>query len=378
MTDNERFLHFLNHGKINKSPYESPKEKVIVINRRDDPIKKVISKNYNYSFNKENGFFCRWGKSKDSKDDPIMAPAPEILDYEISTKCDFGCAFCYKSNLKAGKTVDIETFKDNLDKIVSINPILTQIAFGVGSLNNIPWLRDILSYTRSKDIVPNITIASHELNIYKYGRNNENNDQIQAIKEYCGACSVSNYDIEDTLNCVEMLKFNSKIVQVNIHQLLSKETYQECLDLLQEINQLTNESKKPNAVVFLWVKPKGRAVNKFHPVTQSQLNTLIDYTLDHNIGFGMDSCSAPFCMKHPKMEQFKDHVEFCESVLFSAYLDVNGNFSPCSFTTNESETINIKSINTLQDLWYSTVYKDFRERLLNNCRNCPSFNLSGD
>ena len=39
------------------------------------------SENYNYIFNKHNGFFVRWGKNK--KDDPERAPAPEILDIEI-------------------------------------------------------------------------------------------------------------------------------------------------------------------------------------------------------------------------------------------------------------------------------------------------------
>ena len=52
----------------------------------NDELKIVKSKKYNYFFNKKTGFFARWGETKE--DDPIMAPAPEIADIEITTKCN--------------------------------------------------------------------------------------------------------------------------------------------------------------------------------------------------------------------------------------------------------------------------------------------------
>ena len=58
-------------------------------------IKCVRSKNYNYNFNKETGYFERWGTNLE--DDPIMAPFPEILDWEISTRCKNNCTFCIPS-----------------------------------------------------------------------------------------------------------------------------------------------------------------------------------------------------------------------------------------------------------------------------------------
>jgi len=62
--------------------------------------KRCVSKNYNYIFDKTNGFFARWGKTKE--EDPQVAPFPEILDLEISagnigTKeemCKAKCEFC--------------------------------------------------------------------------------------------------------------------------------------------------------------------------------------------------------------------------------------------------------------------------------------------
>ena len=62
--------------------------------------KKIVSsENYNYIFDRETGFFARWGKTRD--DDPIMSPfGPEILDIEVSTICNMGCTFCFPSKTK--------------------------------------------------------------------------------------------------------------------------------------------------------------------------------------------------------------------------------------------------------------------------------------
>ena len=49
----------------------------------DDPLFKVCrSEEYNYVFRKADGFFARWGKTKEH--DPQQAPFPEILDMEVS------------------------------------------------------------------------------------------------------------------------------------------------------------------------------------------------------------------------------------------------------------------------------------------------------
>ena len=45
----------------------------------ETPKKKLIcSKEYNYRFDKETGFFARWGKTKE--EDPLFSPfGPEII-----------------------------------------------------------------------------------------------------------------------------------------------------------------------------------------------------------------------------------------------------------------------------------------------------------
>ena len=47
--------------------------------------KKFRAENYNYDFRISDGMFARWGKTKESIDDPEMSPfGPEILDFEIT------------------------------------------------------------------------------------------------------------------------------------------------------------------------------------------------------------------------------------------------------------------------------------------------------
>ena len=74
---------------------ESKMEKYMVLESPES--KEIKSLNYKYHFNKINGLFARWGRTKN--DDPAMAPGPEIADIEITTSC-YGvggrlCPFCF-------------------------------------------------------------------------------------------------------------------------------------------------------------------------------------------------------------------------------------------------------------------------------------------
>ena len=53
-------------------------------------LKILKGADYNYIFNLDNGFFARWGKTKE--DDPQFSPiGPELLDIEVSTICHRAC-----------------------------------------------------------------------------------------------------------------------------------------------------------------------------------------------------------------------------------------------------------------------------------------------
>jgi sulfatase maturation enzyme AslB (radical SAM superfamily) len=94
-----------------------------LIDNKDYKI--VKSPDYNYIFRKRDGLFFRWGSDK--KDDPKFAPSPEIADIEITTKCNYNCEHCYKSNTISGENMSFEIFKELFLKLPKT---ITQIAFG--------------------------------------------------------------------------------------------------------------------------------------------------------------------------------------------------------------------------------------------------------
>lgn len=325
------------------------------------------SKNYNFIFNKENGFFARWGDTLESDGKPELG-LPEIADIEIAEICDgvpgIGpCSFCYKSNNGyQGKNMTLETFKKIFSKLP---PTITQIAFGCGTLRKHPEMWDIFKYSKDNGIVPNLTING---DVDKH--------ELDKISDLCGSCAISIYDKELSYNSIKELT-DRGMTQVNIHYMISEETYEKSFEIIDDI-KTDPRLKKLNAIVFLSLKPKGRSINKYHKLSQEKFDNLIKYVLESNIPFGFDSCSAQKVNKYidkqdGKLDHLKSLVEPCESTLYSMYIDVNGDFYPCSFSTGTPDWDEGLSViqcnNFIDDIWNNKKTKQFRESVI-KCRGC--------
>ncbi len=336
-------------------------------------IKTVKSKDYNYLFNYTNGFFARWGSTKE--EDPQMSNfGPEIADIEISTSCSFGCSWCYKTNTKEGSNMSLETFKNVFHKLPKN---LTQIAFGIGDIGANKDLWKIMSYCRENDynkVVPNITVHGRGLN--KTATKN--------LATLCGAIAVSRYNNTNVCyNAVDKLykasqKEGATLKQVNIHQLLSEETYESCFQLLEDVKS-DKRLEGLNAVVFLLLKPKGGR-NKMNKITDvKKFQKLFEAAQAKGIAVGMDSCSAPLMLKTAVATDQKElipSIEPCESTLFSIYMNVDGEVFPCSFTegTPGWETgIDMKNVSSfLKDVWFSERLAGWRGSLTDSTKGCGS------
>ncbi len=342
------------------------------------------SPDYNYCFNPENGDFARWGSTK--QEDPDFSPfGPEIADIEISTIChgidSKPCSFCYKSNSPKGENMDFETFKRLLHKLPTT---LTQIAFGIGDLDANKDLFRILRYCRENDhnyVIPNITINGEGLT----------DEYAEQLVELCGAIAVSNYG--DGLVCFDAVKKLTDLGhrQINIHQLLSEETYDNCIDLLvkKDLDDCwatrSRNLKKLNAIVFLALKPKGNRNNLRLVKNKGKYKVLIDHALRNNINIGFDSCSAPMFLEavkdHRQYNTFKTLAEPCESWLFSIYINVKGVTYPCSFCEGEEGYEGIDLLqNDFMEAWNGKEVSKWRKRLLatgkgQSCRRCPQFDI---
>jgi hypothetical protein len=334
---------------------------------------RLLSENYNFTFNKTDGYFVRWGKTLED-DGKLELGIPEIADIEISTIChgvnNIPCAFCYKGNTGRGTYMSLDTFKKVFR---NLPPSITQIAFGIGDIEGNPDMWDIFDHCIINGVVPNVTVNGEGIT-----------DEIaDKLVSKCGAVAVSLYDFNKTYDTVKKLT-DKGLKQTNIHFMLSKETYDKAFRLMHEyvlsrIEGYTDENriKDLNAIVFLSLKKQGRATNGYDSLTIDEFKEIIDYAFRNNVPIGFDSCSAQKFIKSIKGNKYEERLtqlaEPCESTLYSMYVNTEGRFFPCSFvegTEGWEKGIDMtETDNFFGDVWYNNDTKSFREKVI-DCRNC--------
>jgi len=327
-------------------------------------VKYLRSANYNYNFNLKTGYFERWGKFKD--EDPEMSYfGPEILDLEISEQCHMGCQFCYKSNVgNKGRNMSFDTFVQILDTMPST---LTQIAFGIGSIDSNKDLYKMMEYSKQNSIIPNITINGDRMT----------DDDYHQLSTLAGAVSVSFYGNKDL--CYNAIKNLSDygLKQTNIHIMMSEETESWIWEVIED-SQTDERLKDLNAIVFLALKQKGRGVNHTR-ISEDSYKKIIKTCLEKNVRFGFDSCGANRFMEVTKdlgCEYLNVYAEPCESGIFSSYINVEGKYFPCSFAEDVTEGIDCTKIKDFyEEVWMNGHTCKERKKLLCNNRNCPYFEV---
>lgn len=337
-------------------------------------VKLLQSPSYNFMFNKVNGSFMRWGATLE-EDPNFSAFGPEIADIEISTVCSgigttggkpSPCKFCYKSNTSKGKNMSLETFKNIFDKFPKL---LTQIAFGIGDFHANPDLRSIFEYCRANNVVPNVTVNGWDLS----------DDDIKWLATTCGAVAVSRYNPEQL--CFDTVRRLSEagLQQVNIHQMLCEETYDDCVALVKK--HAAEQIKGLKSIVFLLLKPQGRGKCMTQLRDLEKYRKLVNLALEMNVSIGFDSCSCNNFLEaireSKNYKQLEMCAEPCESTRFSCYIDVEGNALPCSFCEGRHEKVSVLKCNDfLKDIWFSAPYTTFREQLINKTGfSCPVYDL---
>jgi len=350
--------------------------------------KNFRSKNYNYDFKISDGMFARWGKTKETIDDPEMSPfGPEILDLEITDICHGvdgkHCQYCYKSNTLNGRNMSFEIFKTVIEKI-NYNSQLTQVAFGLGSTaSENPDLWAMCDYLRENNIVPNGTVA--QLDDY----------HAKMIAHLFGGCAVSYHGSFDILaDTVQKLiywknKNDSKLTQINIHFMIAEETYDEVLKLFKLVKS-DNRFDFVNAIVLLGLKQCGRAKSGFTKLSDEKFENLIKTAFTRNIGLGFDSCQAnkffnvilkmanEKLINRESLNILQQMVEPCEGSCFSAYSNVDGIYYHCSFMeqSNKLNGFNLLAGN-FKDYWNGKIgdVNEWRQKLRESNRSCPEYDV---
>ena len=378
--------------------------------------KALKSEDYNFFFNKKDGFFVRFGKGTPRKkgdkttkqeldlyvlwcniwgekfepmqflgdlntDGSETLSLPEILDFEVSTKCagpqikdDFGnykkaspCKFCYKSNNNKGKYMSTEDFTTVIEKFPTS---LCQVALGIGNVDQ-PNLFDLMDVCLDRGIKPNLTINGDRMT----------KEIFDGLSERCGAIACSYYDKDLTFNAVYELATIRKMKQINIHFFLSEETFEKGVQLIEDA-KTDPRMKDLNAIVFLSAKLRGNAKkNDFHILSQEKYNIIAKKALESGVSVGMDSCSAQKTLLAykdlPNYKQIEQSVEPCESTLYSTYINSDGDFYPCSFAEgieyapgDWQNGISVLECNDfLKDVWFNNKTKTFSNEVI-KCREC--------
>lgn len=342
----------------------------------DGRLKKMSSSNANYVFDTKTGFTVSWGKTVE--EDPGVFPAPEILDIEVTTRCTGPngkiCPQCYKSNSPIGDNMSFETFK----KIIDIFPkTLTQIAIGAdATLKCNPDIWKMMEYARSFNIVPNITAADID------------DETADNLAKYCGAVAISCYSWSKEI-CYDSIKrlTDRGMKQVNMHFMIAEETYDNALETLNDIKN-DPRLEKLNALVFLSLKKKGRAViNHYNCLSQEKFNKLVEKAREMNISIGFDTCSAKKALvafnNDPSVAKM---VSSCESSRESSYINYRGEYFPCSFTEGTEgweNGLNVLECNNSQEfidkIWNHPRTQAFRDHLekcvYSGCKSCPIYEI---
>jgi organic radical activating enzyme len=200
----------------------------------------------------------------------FYAKTPELMDLKITDKCFNDCEFCYMNSNSDGEHAETKNVENILNLLADLE--VFEVAFGGGDPSIHPDIKELIKYAFSKNIIPNITINSHD---NKWLFNNW-----EFLSKYVGAiglsvgkfkfCNNLNYYIPDLLNKIEHL-INVFPMNINIHLCYWQLTKKEIISVLKKIykksfilNPYNNPNIKDIKLLLLGYKDCGR---KFKVIT---------------------------------------------------------------------------------------------------------------
>ena len=357
--------HKINISGMNWYVFEGPSFKIIGNEAHD----------YNEFYDYVTGLTVRFGK--EVKDDPTWSPiGNSIADIEcVSGKCPKingkNCKFCYKSN--GGDIAHCMTLNEaeKLVDFINQNHQLQQIAWGITGYYTNPDFGKILEMCCHKHVTPNYTTNGVDLD----------DAAIEHTLRYCGRVAVSCYDGAKDICYSTIKKFGDKAKEMkrnfpcNIHVVLSKDTYNHVMDVLNDAKDKKIENL--GAIVILRMKNVGRAKNLDPHIPDEMYETIVKFCLDNDIKFGFDSCGChrvEDVLKKLGKANLLSSLEPCESSRFSAYWNVKSQFFNCSFCEQLDGHVAIDQYkyDSFTDFWHSDDVKSLR--FPKNgwvCRSCP-------
>ncbi len=304
------------------------------------------SEGYNFFGDTGTGCTLRWGN--DLKEDPSMAPWPELADISISNYCTKGCDFCYRNSTRDGSIMSLTDYKSVLNHLKSERwGTIFQVALGGGEPLEHPDFIEIIKTTCEYGIVPNFTTNGIHLT----------QELCAEIKPYVGAVAVSISTVRDIDEKINYLIEEG--IKTNLHFILSEESLDEAILLLE--GKYNKYLEGINGLIFLTYKPQGRGEASRCLINDEKLIRFMALVEeDHCLArIGFDACFVPMLLRYTDTNV--DYVDSCECGYFSIYIDEKMNVKPCSFTNDERFVFNLREY-TFEEIWNNKL-RDYRAYL---------------
>ena len=286
-----------------------------------------------------------------------------MIDIGIMGHCKNDCKICYQGHTTR-PNMKIEDFKSI---ITQSKQFVNQVALGgKGDPNLHENFEEILNFCRDYYIIPNYTTSGNGLT----------DEHVRLSKIHCGCVAISNYGQDFTYEALK--KFMNVNMKTNIHFILSKETFEDTIKLLngEDIWEGRVDLSKLNAVVLLLFKPQGKAKDmKELCITSEMIEEISEKIKTPKTKFkiGMDSCLV---CRIRQVREFTPNEELfadtCEGTRMSCYISPDMYFMPCSFGDQEEWGVKIDKENTISKIWKeSENIKRFRGMLEKDPISCP-------
>lgn len=212
----------------------------------------------------------------DTPDMELIPKYPELVDIKLTDVCHIKCPWCYQNSTSEGKHGDLQLIKN---VIKSLNPKLTEVAYGGGDVLQHPNIVEILQFSRECGLTSS-NITMNWRSIIKY------QDKVKAVIPHLDAIGISITGIGQIKQVVETLKALDCYIPSRICFHIIPDLYSDIMIMmmLDELRILSPESD----ILFLGYKAIGRGVH-MKPKHIYYVGDILKYIQKNNISLQCDT-----------------------------------------------------------------------------------------
>lgn len=212
----------------------------------------------------------------ETADMELIPEHPELVDIKLTDVCHIGCTWCYQDSKSDSLHGDLDVIKT---VIASLNPNVTEVAFGGGDVLQHPNIVEILEFSRYCGLdSSNITMNWQSIMRYE--------DEVKKVMPLLDAIGVSITGVGQIKLVVEKLKeidcyTPSRICFHVIPDLYSKDFL---MKILRELKEYSVESD----VLFLGFKTNGRG-HTANPKHVDNMKEIFEYIIENKLSLQCDT-----------------------------------------------------------------------------------------